>query len=481
MSVRVADAAAAPAFPILAKQSMGDAQLRQNVRHATNMIRGRRKLVVDEMPDWQELREAGRRIKEHTLEYLDQYLEQFEDACTKAGGHVHWAQDADEANRIIVELIAAKGESEIIKVKTMTSDETRLNSALERAGITPFETDLADLIIQLGEDRPSHIVVPALHKNRYQIREIFLDKMGLKHLGDEPRDLAEAARRFLREKFLRVRVGFSGANFAVAKTGSLCVVESEGNGRMCLTLPRVLISLVGIEKLVPTFRDLEVFLQLLPRSATGERMNPYTSIWTGVEPGDGPEEFHVVLLDNGRTQVLADKEGRQTLNCIRCGACLNACPVYKQTGGHAYGSVYGGPIGAILTPQLQSMEHSQTLPYASSLCGACYEVCPVKINIPEVLIHLRTKVVERGDAPALERLAMNAAGAALSHSSLLEAGQAMARLGQKPFEVDGVISRLPGMLAGWTAARDLMPIPAQSFRQWWSERASNKTAGLHGK
>ena len=275
----------------------------------------------------------------------------------------------------------------------MTSDETQLNTALTDAGIHPVETDLADLIVQMGEDQPSHIVVPALHRNRMQIRSIFLEKMGLAELGHEPRDLADAARRYLREKFLRVKIGISGANFAIAETGSVCVVESEGNGRMCVTLPQVLISLVGIEKMVPTFRDLEVFLQLLPRSATGERMNPYNSIWTGVTPGSGPQEFHVVLLNNGRTHILADADARETLDCIRCGACLNACPVYRQTGGHAYGSIYSGPIGAILTPQLQSMEHSQSLPYASSLCGACYEVCPVKIDIPEILIHLRNKVV----------------------------------------------------------------------------------------
>ena len=259
-----------------------------------------------------------------------------------------------------------------------------------------------------------------------------------------------AARRFLREKFLRVQVGFSGANFAIADTGSVCVVESEGNGRMCVTLPRLLVTLVGIEKVVPSFRDLEVFLQLLPRSATGERMNPYNSIWTGVTAGDGPDEFHVVLLDNGRTTVLADEQSRETLDCIRCGACLNACPVYRQTGGHAYGSIYSGPIGAILTPQLQSMEQSQSLPYASSLCGACYEVCPVKIDIPEILIHLRRQIVERGDAPMGERLAMKAAGFALADSGRLAAAQKLARAAQWPFERDGHLEHLPPPLNAWT-------------------------------
>ncbi|HUK16557.1 MAG TPA: LutB/LldF family L-lactate oxidation iron-sulfur protein [Bryobacteraceae bacterium] len=470
MSVRVGEAARAPAFAAAAKQLLQNQQLRRNVRHATEVIRNKRAKVVAETPDWQELREAARRIKNHVLRHLDEYLEQFERACTRAGGRVHWARDAAEANRIVIDIVKQHGGTEIIKVKTMTSDEIRLNVALEAAGITPYETDLADLIIQLDHDKPSHIVVPALHKNKTEIRRLFLEKMKLSELGETAEDLAAAARRYLREKFLRVPIGFSGGNFAVAESGSVCVVESEGNGRMCVTLPRVLISLVGIEKIVPAFDDLEVFLQLLGRSATGERMNPYNSIWTGVTPGDGPQEFHVILLDNGRTTVLADGESRETLDCIRCGACLNICPVYRQTGGHAYGSIYAGPIGAILTPQLQSMQHSQTLPYASSLCGACYEVCPVKIDIPEILIHLRAKVVEGGGAPLLERLGMRAAAVAFADGAHLETAQQVARLAQKPLVRDGLIRSLPGMLGGWTATRDLHPIPAESFRDWWAKR-----------
>ena len=276
MNVRVGEAALAPEFPTAAKKLMADTQLRHNVRHATDVIRSKRAKVVAEMPDRQHLREAAHQIKEHTLRHLDSYLQQFEEACVGAGGKVHWARDADEANRIIVEIIQAHNVAEVIKVKTMTSDEVSLNRAFEAAGITPYETDLADLIVQLGEDKPSHIVVPALHRNKMEIRQIFLEKMKLDKLGERPEDLTEAARRFLREKFLRVKVGISGANFGIAETGSVCVVESEGNGRMCISLPQVLISLMGIEKLIPTFEDLEVFLQLLPRSATGERMNPYT-------------------------------------------------------------------------------------------------------------------------------------------------------------------------------------------------------------
>ena len=468
----------APAFPMAARSAMGDTQLRKNVRHATDVIQAKRARVVNEMPDWQQLREAGKRIREHTMRHLDVYLEQFEANCTKAGGVVHWARDAAEARRIIVGLVKATGSDEVIKIKSMTTEEIQLNDALEAAGIHPFETDLAELIIQLGEDQPSHIVVPALHKNRQQIREIFRAKMNLPDLGDQPQDLADAARKFLREKFLRVKTGVSGANFLIAETGGVCVVESEGNGRMCLTLPETLITVAGIDKVVPRFQDLEVLLQLLPRSATGERMNPYNSIWTGVDLTDGPRAFHIVLLDNARTEILADAEGRQTLNCIRCGACQNACPVYRQTGGHAYGSVYAGPIGAILTPQLMEMEHAQSLPYASSLCGACYEVCPVKINIPEVLIHLRHKVVEQNGLMNPEALAMRAMGMIFRSERRFRAAQRMGRLAETPLvrkdgQGQGWIGWLPGLLGGWTQVRDLQSMPSETFRDWWEKRATD--------
>jgi L-lactate dehydrogenase complex protein LldF len=377
------------------------------------------------------------------------------------------------------------GGKEVIKVKTMTSEEVELNSELAAHGITPYETDLAELIIQLGEDFSSHFVVPALHINHLQIRQIFkrkmpLEEMGLPDLGDQPPELAEAARRYLRERFLRVKIGISGANFAVAETGSLVVVESEGNGRMCLTLPDVLISLVGIEKVVPRFQDLEVFFNMLARSATGERMSPYVSVWTAVNPSDGPKEFHVVLLDNGRTRVLQDDEGRQALHCIRCAACLNACPVYGRTGGHAYGAVYPGPIGAILMPQLQAMEHSQSLPYASSLCGACYEACPVKINIPEVLIHLRSKLVQEkqghlGGKLSRENLGMKTMSKVFQSEWLLRRAHRLARLGQGPFVHDDVVAAMPG-LSAWTRGRDLPAIPKQSFREWWRDRQKKNGA-----
>jgi L-lactate dehydrogenase complex protein LldF len=467
--IRVGKAAEAPDFPEAAAHALSNTQLRANVRHATDVIRAKRAAVVGEMPDWEALRESGRQIKAHVLRYLDDYLRMFEDNCTRAGGRVHWARDADEANAIIVGIVKGHGASEIIKVKAMTSDETQLNPALEAAGITPFETDLADLIIQLGHDSPSHIVVPALHRNRTEIRELFRRTMGIGGIGTEPEDLTNAARRFLRQKFLTVGVGFCGANFAVADSGAVAVVESEGNGRMCLTLPRVLVTLVGIEKIVPSMTDLEVFLQLLPRSATGERMNPYNSIWTGVRRGDGPEEFHVVLLDNGRSRVLADPDGRDTLHCIRCAACLNACPVYRQTGGHAYGSIYSGPIGAILTPQLQGLEHSTSLPDAPPLGGACFQVCPVRGSLPQILIHLRQRIVAE-DPPRAEGLAMKAAAVAFSSPGWLSLAQTLGRLAQWPFAHDGRITSLPGPGAAWTGTRDLPAIPRESFRSWWAAR-----------
>jgi L-lactate dehydrogenase complex protein LldF len=457
-------------FPEAARAALADSQLRRNLGHATHAIRVKRAGVVAELPDWEGLREAGRAIKERVLRHLDDYLIELEESVIRAGGVVHWARDGDECNRIVGDLIAAHGATEVVKSKSLTTEETGLNEALEQRGIHPWETDLAQLIIQLGDDMPSHILVPAIHKNRAQIRDLFRRMLpdAPADLSDDPRELAEAARTHLRRLFLETRVGISGVNFAVAQTGTVSVVESEGNGRMCTTLPEVLISVMGIEKVIPTWQDLEVYLQLLPRSSTAERMNPYTSLWTGVTEGDGPREFHLVLVDHGRTNVLADEIGRQALNCIRCSACLNVCPVYERTGGHAYGSTYPGPIGAILTPMLIGVENAASLPYASSLCGACYEVCPVKINIPQVLVHLRREVVRATPSPVdPEHVAMRALARVFANRRLYEAAQKAGRLGQWPLVRRGTISRLPGPLSGWTAARDLKPVPPQSFRDWW--------------
>jgi L-lactate dehydrogenase complex protein LldF len=417
--------------------------------------------VVAEVPDWEELREAGRAIKANVMHRLDEHLLQFEAAVLAAGGHVHWARDGAQANAIVLDVARSHNADEVVKVKSLTTDEIELNAALAAGGVQAIETDFAELILQLDGDWSSHILVPAIHRNRTEIRDLFQRTIAPGPLSDEPSELAETARVYLREKFLAAKVGVSGANFGVAETGTVVVVESEGNGRMCTTLPPVLVTVVGIEKLVPTFADLEVFLQLLPRSSTGERMNPYTSLWTGVTDGDGPQEFHVVLLDNGRTKVLADELGRQALHCIRCSACLNVCPVYSRTGGHAYGSVYPGPIGAILTPQLVGVENAKSLPFASTLCGACYEVCPVKIDIPAVLLHLRRQVVAHSGATR-ERLAMRTVARVFASRRLYVLAQRLGRLLQKPAR------RLPGPLATWTRTRELRPLQRETFREWWS-------------
>jgi L-lactate dehydrogenase complex protein LldF len=465
-------------FAEAARHTLQDSQQRLNIRKATTTIRAKREQVVAEMEDWERLREAGKRIKERAMRHLDVHLEQLEERVTATGGQVHWARDAQEANAIVARLTREAGSDEVVKVKSMATDEIGLNDALGRQGIHAIETDLAELIVQLGNDRQSHILVPAIHRNREEIRELFMRELpGAGDLGDEPSELTAAARAFLRHKFLTVGVGVSGANFAVAETGSVAVVESEGNGRMCTTLPHTLITVMGIEKVLPRFEDLESMLQLLPRSSTAERMNPYTSIWTGVAEGDGPQAFHLVLLDAGRTSVLADEVGRQALHCIRCSACLNACPVFERVGGHAYESTYPGPIGAILAPQLSGLQTHADLPWASSLCGACYEVCPVKIDIPSVLIHLRAKVVQeaKGDGirgrMAGERLAMQALGRVFSSRRRYERAQKLARAGARPLSRDGRIeTQLPGPLSGWLRYRDLRAPPAQTFREWWAGR-----------
>ncbi|QTZ95186.1 lactate utilization protein B [Streptomyces auratus] len=488
-----------PAFPQAAAAATRDGRLRANLTHATHTIRDKRAAAVAELDDWAELRAAGAAVKDRTLRHLDHYLEQLEEAVTAAGGQVHWAVDADEANALVTRLVRETGEREVVKVKSMATQEIGLNEALAEAGIRAYETDLAELIVQLGGDLPSHLLVPAIHRNRSEIRDIFRREMAgwgrpaPEGLSDSPAELAEAARLHLREKFLSAKVGISGANFMVAETGTLVVVESEGNGRMCLTLPETLISVVGIEKVVPSWQDLEVFLQLLPRSSTAERMNPYTSTWTGTTDGDGPRTFHLVLLDNGRTDTLADTVGRQALRCIRCSACLNVCPVYERAGGHAYGSPYPGPIGAILTPQLRGIGGplEASLPYASSLCGACYEVCPVAIDIPEVLVHLRERVVQGGPVTrggarvvltpakghAAERAAMRAAAWAFDHPGALRAGGRLAARTRRLHP-----RRLPGPGRAWSATRDLPEVPAESFRDWWqrTRRTPDEQQGGNG-
>lgn len=459
-------------FPVAAREQVNKPQLRANLRKVTHVIREKRQRAVSELPHWEELRLLGEATKNASLANLSERLLTLEERVKARGGQVHWARDAAEAREIVAQIALSHSVKELIKVKSITSDEIELNKALELHGIHAIETDLAELIVQLSHDTPSHILVPAIHRNRSEIQALFNAELpGEGQLTDSPADLAGAARRYLRRKFLTTKMAVSGANFAVAETGTVCIVESEGNGRMCITLPEVLVSVMGIEKVLETWEDISVFMELLPRSSTAERMNPYTSFWSGVTPGDGPQEFHLILLDNGRTNVLADEVGRQTLRCIRCSACLNICPVYERVGGHAYGSVYPGPIGSILTPQLLGMadKNANTLPGASSLCGACYEVCPVRINIPQVLVYLRGVANEhKGVTP--EALVMHTMRHVMNEGWRFEGALKLARVGQGPLVQGGQFPMLPGLLGGWTQSRDLPAFPPQTFREWWRER-----------
>lgn len=499
-------------FPAHARAALANAQLRRNVGGAVRTMRARRDATVGELVDWEQLRLAAEAIKRRSLRHLPSYLEQLEASVIRAGGQVHWATDAAEANRIVTEIVVAIGARSVVKVKSMATEEIGLNDALGENGIQAIETDLAEVIVQLAGDCPSHILAAAVHLSRRQVREIFLRAMpGVDPcLTDDPRELAMAARSYLRREFLRAQVAVSGANFACAESGSVVVVESEGNGRMCLTLPRTLITVMGIEKVIPTARDLEVFLQILAPSAAGERMNPYTSVWTGVTPGDGPEEFHLVLLDNGRSRVLADPATRSVLACIRCGACLNICPIYERTGGQAYGSVYPGPIGAVLTPamldpaELVRRTGTASLPFASSLCGACYEVCPVRIDIPRVLVHLRARVhgqqrssprpelgqpTPRGSTRMIrtvrgrgvlrwrpENAVMQAAAWVLRDSRHLARAQRLSSLLGRVLLP--LLEEVPGPIHRWHVSRAIPSVPRQSFRGWWHARtgrgANNK-------
>jgi L-lactate dehydrogenase complex protein LldF len=452
-------------FPAAAHETLANAQLRRNLGKATTTIRAKRLRAVGELPDWEALRDAGAAIKAHAMATLPEQLERLEASVERAGGVVHWARDGAEANAIVGRIALSHGAREVVKVKSIATDEIGLNDALAAQGISAIETDLAELILQLSNDKTSHILVPAIHRNRMEIKALFERTITDEELGTEASAIAEAARRHLRAKFLSVPVAVSGANFGVAETGTVAVVESEGNGRMCTTLPKVLVTVMGIEKILPEWRDLEVFLQLLPRSSTAERMNPYTSLWTGVRPGDGPEEFHLVLLDGGRTDVLADELGRQALHCIRCSACLNVCPVYSRVGGQAYESVYPGPIGAVLSPQLFGLDEHPTLPWASSLCGACYDACPVKIEIPSLLVHLRGRVIrEQKSKFSAEALAMKTVAAVFGSQERYERAQKLARLGRGPIA--------KAALPSWTAMRELPEPPKQTFREWWRERGA---------
>lgn len=476
-----------------ARRALADPNLREALRNATGLFGQRRTAAIGAVEDWEELRERARRIKDETLSRLDVYLEEFADNAERAGATVHWARDAAEACAVVIKIAREEKSQSVVKSKSMATEEIHLNHALEEAGLEVVETDLGEYIIQLAGETPSHIIVPAIHKNKRQIAELFHEKLGTP-LGDDVADLTRAARERLRERFARAEIGISGVNFGVAETGTILILENEGNARLTTSLPKTHVAVMGIEKVIPKFADLEVFLRLLPRSGTGQKLTTYQSLITGTkrDAGDeGPERVHIVLLDNGRSPMLAHPVTRQSLACIRCGACLNACPVYQQIGGHAYGSVYPGPIGAVITPQLIGLERASQLPFASSLCGACREVCPVKIDIPEILLHLRGKITEsNAGATAVskekpgkrffERTLFGIYGRTMRRPRVYESASKAARFIFRRMPKNKSLERFNRKLIkfvppldAWTKRRDLPALGERSFRDLWESELKN--------
>ena len=456
-------------------ETIANPRLAEAYRSSTVRLFNHRLQAIGEVPGFERLREAAREAKRHTIENLDYYLTQFADSVERNGGKMHWASTADEACRIVVNIVQRSAAVEVVKAKSMVAEEVELNRALEAGGIRAVETDLGEFIIQLAGERPAHIVAPAIHKTREDVSDLFAKRIGSQPTV-VPEELTAIARRALREMFQKAGAGISGANFAVAETGTVVTVENEGNIRMCSTVPRVHIALVGIEKLIPRLADLGIFLRLLGRSGTGQKLTTYTSLVTGPrrEGEDGPEEMHVVMVDNGRTKSLADPKMREMLYCIRCGACLNTCPVYRKIGGHAYGWVYSGPIGALVTPEIVGIGQARELPFASSLCGACREVCPVKINIPDLLLHLRGRAQELAPQPAQtllsERSMFRLWAWAMRHPFLYAMGSRFARWGQVLWARQGWIRKIPAYPASqWTKERDFPALASQTFHKRWKK------------
>lgn len=450
------------------------------VQQATGRFADLRAARVTELPNWEELRQIGSDIRQHTIENMDVYLARLETAVKAAGGIVHWAKTAEEARQIVLQIARDHHVKLAVKVKSMATEEIGLNHALEAEGIETLETDLGEFIIQLAGTGPSHIIVPAVHLTKEEIAALFSEKLHIDAPAD-PVELARIAREVLREKFLNAQMGISGANFLVAETGTLVTVTNEGNGRMCTTLPDLHVAVVGIDKVIPDLESLTVFLKLLARSATGQKLSTYTQFITGpchVEgdtgPDTGPKEFHLVLLDNGRSEILKDPVGRQVFKCIRCGSCANVCPVYKNVGGFAYGWFISGPIGAIFAPQMLGTPTARELPYASTLCGACADVCPVKVPIPTILRHLRRRVAQGDDfaAPSMPlfiRSIASLAGIALSHNWIYRFGTRILPVFMTLFKRENWIPWVPYPLDRWTKVRPLPPFTAH-FRTWWNYR-----------
>jgi L-lactate dehydrogenase complex protein LldF len=463
------------------RATLGDANLQQAIYSATARLIDHRKHAVAgaALPDYQDLRAQAHALKKHTIENLDYYLEQFESNVLAHAGKVIWCKDGTEVTDFVLSLAKERAARLIVKSKSMTTEEIDLNERLAHQQLESVETDLGEYILQLAHQRPYHIVAPALHLTRYEVGELFAERLGVAN-ETVPEKQTLIARAVLREKFLEADIGITGANFLVADSGAIVLVENEGNVRLTTSAPRIHIAVAGIEKLIPRARDLAVFLKLLGRSATGQPLTVYTSFLSGPRRAgeiDGPEEFYVVLLDNGRTRLLADPAKRQSLYCIRCGACLNHCPVYRKIGGHSFPWVYSGPIGAIITPQFLGVTHEPGLPFASSLCGACAEVCPVKIDIPQVLLRLRVEVKQaeaRAGRSRPERLGFKFWAWLMCHPRLYELA-GMIAAGLAPAENGGWLRRIPALfnlppVRAWLAERDLPPPPPRSFREMWRKR-----------
>jgi L-lactate dehydrogenase complex protein LldF len=451
------------------RQALTDAPLQAALARLTGTLMTANRRGFAALGDSDKLRDHAKHIKQHTLAHLDRYLEQLEAAVQQAGGQIHWAVTAEDARRIIVDIAHEAGCKRAVKSKSMTAEEVHLNSALEAAGIEVAETDFGEYIIQLAGERPSHLVAPAVHHTCESVARVLSQHQG-GPIPADPRTLALTGRRVLRHKFYQADLGITGANFAVAETGTIVLVTNEGNGRLTTTWPRVHVVIVGMEKVIPRLQDLPVFLKLLARAATGQTLSVYTTLITGPRRDgelDGPEELHLVLLDNGRSKILATPY-RESLQCIRCGACLNACPVYRRIGGHAYGGVYAGPIGSILTPLYDSVRDNPHLPHASSLCGACQAACPVRINIPRMLIGLR-ELQHHAKPNHMERLAYRVWLEVLQRPWLYRLTLRAVRLFLRPQAKGGWLVKLPGAGAGWTSVRDFPAPAARSFRERWKD------------
>lgn len=466
-----------PDFTERSQAALEDATLQKALKGLTNIFGARRRETLASVPDWETLRGRARQVKKHTIENLDYYLEQLVEKVEGLGGKVYWAGTGEDVCNYIIELAEAHGIKSVVKSKSMTTEEIELNHALEARGIRAIETDLGEYIVQLAEEKPSHIIVPAIHKTREQIAELFREKLRAGEIN-EVAEITAVARERLRNEFLSAGMGITGANFAVAETGTIVLFENEGNIRLSTQVPKIHVAVMGIEKVIPRFEDLSVFLRLLPRSGTGQKQTAYVSYLNGPRQPSEDYQFHLILMDNGRTRILADEQMRESLYCIRCGACLNVCPVYQKIGGQAYGWIYPGPIGAVISPQLQGLQKARELPFASSLCGACKDACPVQINLPDLLLALRAKVTEDeapGDGKKLvESVMMKGYAVTAKHPKLFAAaGWLMRRLAQIVAE-DGKISSAPAPFDQWTAQRDLPAPQGDSFRQWWKENQSDE-------